>query len=216
MSDYGFNFNASAVIDEKGKASVGINFKDSDGFKFDAEESGSVQEVLENLSKRFMDEFNAEVARIKSAEKEKAVKEPEKASATPDMVKRLRHLEQENAKLRVQVEANSKKILDENDKIVQKRAAEASAKYKDPNYNKPGDDKAKTAQAGVSAKSKKTPDKDSFGAQVEATRKALQSARNRRAFFKELLSDTYDDFEFAEKFLDTSFLNPRDYDYWRW
>lgn len=191
MSDYGFNFNASAVIDDKGKASVGVNFKDSDGFKFDTEEKGSIQEVLEKLSKKFMDEFNAEVARLNNTAEKKSTEKAEKASATPDMVKRLRRLEQENAKLRAEVEANSKKTLDENDKNVQERAAKASAKYKDPSYNKPGDDKAKPNQPGISAKPK--------------------PIRAKNIFDKDFVGFWEDFDEFADMFMS---MGTRDY--WLW
>lgn len=184
MSDYGFNFNASAVCNENGKVSVGVSFKDSDGFKFDTAEEGSVKEVTNALYRKFAKEYAAEVARLQKAAKEKAKTEKEKkpeAEGTPDMVARLRRLEKENAELRAEIEK----------KNAQKRAAKASAKYKDPNYNKPGDDKVKVG----------TLKKDAPSVQVSvkpSARKAAQkfTSRDHEALLRELFSNRDDIFDF--------------------
>lgn len=184
MSDYGFDFNASAVYNENGKVSVGVNFKDSDGFKFDTTEEGSIKEVTDALYKKFAKEYAAEVARLQKAAEKKA-KEKEKPE---DMVARLRRLEKENAKLRAEIEKKNAA----NAKTVQERAAKASAKYKDPNYNKPGDDKAKTALKKADI------DPSCYISVKPSTRKAVQKfvSSDHEALLRELFSNRDDIFDF--------------------
>lgn len=117
MSSYGFTVNASAVSNEDGNVSVGVNFKDSDGFKFDTTEEGSTKEVIDKLYQKFVSQYIVKAAQLKKEEKPKV----QEAQPSNDMVSRLRKLEQENADLKAQI---------------------ASAKYKDPNYNKPSDARA--------------------------------------------------------------------------
>ncbi len=128
MTSYGFTVNASAVSNEDGNVSVGVNFKDSDGFKFDTTEEGSVKDVTDKLYQKFISQYIVKAAQLKKEEEKPQVKE---AQPSNDMVSRLRKLERENADLKAQI---------------------ASAKYKDPKYNKPSDDKArKNNEMGIKA-----------------------------------------------------------------
>ena len=196
MSNYGFNFNASAVSNKDGKVSVGVNFKDSDGFEFDTTEEGSVKEVTDALYKKFVKEYIAETARLQKAAEEKAKAEKEKeekksaAEGTPDMIARLRRLEKENAKLREEIDKADKA----NTKIAQERAAKASAKYKDPNYNKPGDDKSKV-KIGVL----KDSPKEHVSAKPSTCRKAQKFVSNDyEDLLRELFSDKSELFDIVD------------------
>ncbi len=121
MSSYGFSFNTSAVKSDD-KYSVGINFKDSDGCHFEAEENGTLQEVTDALYQKFLTQYLIESAKAKQSETAAKAKQSETAAkpvqVDENLISRLRKLEQENARL---------------------RAENASAKYKDPYYNKPVD-----------------------------------------------------------------------------
>lgn len=115
MSSYGFNVNASAVTNEDGNISVGINFKDTEGFKFDTSEEGKTEDVVNNIYQKFLTQYITAAAQSKADEEKPKVQE---AKPSEDMIGRLRKLERENADLKAQI---------------------ASAKYKNPKYNKPED-----------------------------------------------------------------------------
>lgn len=136
MSDYGFTFNTSAVIDENDKISIGVDYKDSNGFKFNTQEHGEVDDVADNLYQRFLTEYLADAVRRAQEEKKAETSAPkaEVATASDNLIQRLRKLEQENAKY--------KKMLDEKHVLTDEEKAKAQAasdKYKDKNYNKPTD-----------------------------------------------------------------------------
>ena len=108
MSSYGFNFNGCAVVDEKGNASVGMNFKDSEGFVFNHNEDGNMDEVLDNIAKKFSSAYTANL--LAGIKKQPKVQE---AKPSNDMIGRLRKLEQENAELKKKIAETQK--ANEND-----------------------------------------------------------------------------------------------------
>ncbi len=147
MASYGFNFNTSAVKsdDSDDKYIVGINFKDSDGFHFETEENGTLSEVetaayqkfltqyIDYAAKSFVEATKAEKKAPSNSDVSRSESNKGYPVASDNLVARLRKLEKENAQL---------------------RAEAASAKYKDPNYNKPGDDTAAEKKDSVSKAAK--------------------------------------------------------------
>ncbi len=119
MSSYGFNFNSSVVTDEDGKASVGVNFKDSEGFEFNHSEEGAVDEVVDNIAKKFS---SAYLANLLESKKQPKVQE---AKPTNDMIGRLRKLEQENVELKKIADAQKAKENDTKGQEVEKSAVDS-------------------------------------------------------------------------------------------
>lgn len=136
LSNYGFNFNTSAVTDKDGKISIGVNFEDSNGFKFDTQEEGTVEEVSDALYQKFLTKYLVDsVRRCQEEEKTKeidAATENDKASPEADdnLIKRLRKLEQENAKYKEMLDKQKDSLSDEE----KAKAQAASDKYKDKKY----------------------------------------------------------------------------------
>lgn len=190
MSSYGFSFNTSAVKNgEDDKYSVGVNFKDSDGYHFEAEENGTLQEIADALYQKFLTQYLIESAKVKKEEEEAAKAEQSETAAKPaakpaqadeNLISRLRKLEQENARL---------------------RAENASAKYKDPNYNKPAvETKADSAV-------------DSLDRATEIMKKRLKADQD--SALKDMFA--YEPFDFVNRFLGVKngFIKDAE-DFWKW
>lgn len=192
MSSYGFSFNTSAVKnDDDDKYSVGVNFKDSDGYHFEAEENGTLSEIADALYQRFLTQYLIESAKAKKEEEKvaKTAKQSETAAklvqTDENLISRLRKLEQENARL---------------------RAENASAKYKDPNYNKPADKKSVAETKADSAV-------DSLDRATEIMKKRLKADQD--SALKDMFAcDTSD---FVKRFLGVKndFLKDVE-DFWKW
>ncbi len=178
MSSYGFSFNTSAVKnDEDDKYSVGVNFKDSDGYHFEAEESGTFQEIADALYQKFLTQYLVEAAKVKK-EEEKQLNTATAQNTTPvqtdeNLINRLRKLEQENARL---------------------RAENASAKYKDPSYNKPAD-----KEPVIKTEAKKVADSaiDSLDRATEIMKKRLKADQD--SALKDMFA--YEPSDFVKRFL---------------
>lgn len=191
MSSYGFSFNTSAVKnDEDDKYSVGVNFKDSDGYHFEAEENGTLQEIADALYQKFLTQYLIEAAKVKKDEEEaakaKQLDDAEKpVQADENLISRLRKLEQENARL---------------------RAENASAKYKDPSYNKPADKKPVAEMKTDSAI-------DSLDRATEIMKKRLKADQD--SALKDLFA--YDTSDFVKRFLGVKkdFIKNAE-DFWQW
>lgn len=120
MSSYGFNVNSSVVVDGKGNASVGVNFKDSEGFVFNHNEDGNMDEVLDNIAKKFSSAYTANL--LAGIKKQLKVQE---AKPSNDMIGRLRKLEQENVELKKKIaEAQKAKENDIKGQEAEKDAAD--------------------------------------------------------------------------------------------
>ena len=191
MSSYGFSFNTSAVKnDEDDKYSVGVNFKDSDGYHFEAEENGTLQEIADALYQKFLTQYLIESAKVKKEEKEAAKAKQSETAAKPvqadeNLISRLRKLEQENARL---------------------RAENASAKYKDPHYNKPADKKPTVETKADSAV-------DSLDRATEIMKKRLKADQD--SALKDMFA--YDTSDFVKRFLGTKSDFIKDVeDFWKW
>lgn len=108
---FGFNLNASMVIDKDGKTSCGVSYKDSEGYNFRKDKKGEdVDSVLTDLANDFVDNYIEHHISTKAAEKAKevAASTPEKQEEKPkpqisdDLTKRLRELEEENRRLKAE------------------------------------------------------------------------------------------------------------------
>ena len=91
--EYGFTLNMSAVVNKDGKLSLGVKANDTDGFDIDVQRNNVDVESIDTES--FMQDFLDE---IEAAYEKKD--RPEDNSAEG----RLKRLEEENAKLRKQLE----------------------------------------------------------------------------------------------------------------
>lgn len=191
MSSYGFSFNTSAVKnDEDDKYSIGVNFKDSDGYHFEAEENGTLQEIADALYQKFLTQYLVEAVKVKKDEKEAAKAKQLDAAEKPvqtdeNLISRLRKLEQENARL---------------------RAENASAKYKDPNYNKPADKEPVVETKADSAI-------DSLDRATEIMKKRLKADQD--SALKDMFA--YDTSDFVRHFLGVKkdFIRSAE-DFWKW
>ena len=108
---FGFNLNASMVIDKDGKTSCGVSYKDSEGYNFRKDKKGEdVNSVLTDLANDFVDDYTEHFFSNKAAEKAKEVadsaseKQDEKPEpqVSDDLTKRLRELEEENRRLKAE------------------------------------------------------------------------------------------------------------------
>lgn len=193
MSSYGFSFNTSAVKnDDDDKYSVGVNFKDSDGYHFEAEENGTLSEIADALYQKFLTQYLIESAKAKKEEEEAAKAKQSETAAKPvqtdeNLISRLRKLEQENARL---------------------RAENASAKYKDPNYNKPADKKSVAETKADSAV-------DSLDRATEIMKKRLKADQD--SALKDMFAYDTDTSDFVKRFLGVKshFLKDVE-DFWKW
>lgn len=108
---FGFNLNASMVIDKDGKTSCGVSYKDSEGYNFSKDKKGEdVDSVLADLANDFVSGYTEHVINTKAAEKAKEVadsaseKQEEKLEpqVSDALTKRLRELEEENRRLKAE------------------------------------------------------------------------------------------------------------------
>jgi hypothetical protein len=104
---FGFNLNASMVIDKDGKTSCGVSYKDSEGYNFRKDKKGEdVNSVLTDLANDFVDGYTEHFFSTKAAEKAKEVadsaSEKPKPQVSDALTKRLRELEEENRRLKAE------------------------------------------------------------------------------------------------------------------
>lgn len=108
---FGFNLNASMVIDKDGKTSCGVSYKDSEGYNFRKDKKGEdVDSVLADLVKDFVGGYTEHLISTKAAEKAKEVadsatekqEEKPKPQVSDALTKRLRELEEENRRLKAE------------------------------------------------------------------------------------------------------------------
>lgn len=108
---FGFNLNASMVIDKDGKTSCGVSYKDSEGYNFRKDKKGEdVDSVLADLANDFVSGYTEHVISTKAAEKAKEVadsasekqEEKPKPQVSDALTKRLRELEEENRRLKAE------------------------------------------------------------------------------------------------------------------
>ena len=110
---FGFNLNTSMVIDKDGKTSCGVSYKDSEGYNFRKDKKGEdASSVLTDLVNDFVGGYTEHLINTKAAEKSKEVADSatEKQEEKPEpqvsdaLTKRLRELEEENRRLRIEYE----------------------------------------------------------------------------------------------------------------